>query len=34
VHRVTVALEQPYAIGGTVAVVDAAHVDGPEVVAY
>jgi hypothetical protein len=34
VHRVTVDLEQPYAIGGTVAVVDDAHVDGPEVVAY
>jgi hypothetical protein len=34
IHRVTLNLEQPYSIGGTVAVVDAAHVDGPEVVAY
>lgn len=34
IHRVTLNLEQPYSIGGTVAVVDDAHVDGPEVVAY
>ena len=34
VHRVSIDLEQPYAIGGTVALVDDAHVDGPEVVIY
>ena len=33
-HRVTLDLEEGYDIGGTVARVDEAHVDGPEVVIY
>ena len=34
VHRVSIDLEQPYAVGGVVALVDDAHVDGPEVTIY
>ena len=34
IHRVSLDLEQAYAIGGVVALVDDAHVDGPEVVIY